>query len=127
MIEPANTFFARFIYRHFHKEVFNIQGDWASESLCPLSGANIALPWIIFFRDKKKFIGNFPDLIIQKIYFHTPLRYLVSGGLSMRQLLPSFAYSIVKILELALSPFNRYFAMFFTIYLEKNTDNKRES
>ena len=50
---------------------------------------------------------------------HTPLRYLLSGGLTLRQLVPSFTYPAIKAVEYTLSPVNNLLGMFQTIELEK--------
>ncbi len=120
-IEPANTLWGRFIYQHFHHEEFNPQGDWILKSQKPLSDANGALPWIIFIRDRKKFEKLFPRLKIRKIIPHTPIRYLVSGGVSYRQLLPSWMYPVVKSIEELTTPLRKYIGMFYTIEIEKNS------
>lgn len=118
MIEPANTLWSRFIYQNFHHESFNSSGGWSLIE-CPLSSANSAIPWIIFYRDKQYFEKEFPSLKILKSQIHTPFRYLISGGVSMRQLMPSFTYSIVKCFETILSPLNKYVGMFLTVEIEK--------
>ncbi len=118
MIEPANTAWSRFIYTNFHHEAFDIKGDWGFEEGGPLSGANMAIPWIIFERDRPQFQQEFPQLHLCSLQTHTPFRYLCSGGLSFRQLLPSWMHPAVKLLEWVLSPFNGYLGMFMTIELE---------
>ncbi len=118
-IEPANTLWGRFIYKNFHYEDFDPRGDWALKSQKALSSANGALPWIIFIRDRKRFEMLFPHLKIRKIISHTPMRYLVSGGMSYRQLLPSWTYKIVKNLEELASPLSKFIGMFYTIEIEK--------
>lgn len=119
MIEPANTLWARFIWRNFHHEPFEPSAGWHLKGKGPLSSANGALPWIIFYRDRKKFEKKFPFLKILNLKPHTPLRYLLSGGVSFRQLAPSFSYDLIKGLETLLSPLNRYLGMFLTIEIEK--------
>jgi SAM-dependent methyltransferase len=119
MIEPANTPWARFIYKNFHHERFDPQGDWGLDDTGPLSQANGALPWIIFSRDRRIFEKRFPELKIVGMNNHTPFRYLFSGGLTFRQLVPSFTYSVVKSIEYLLSPLNDLIGMFQTIELEK--------
>jgi len=120
MVEPANTVFSRFIYRNFHHEPFNINGNWKVEGESHLGDANGALPWIIFIRDVAKFNMNFPSLMIMRKDLHTPLRYILSGGFSCFQLMPSFLYNGVRSLEKLLSPFNDHIGMFLTIELKKN-------
>lgn len=119
MIEPANTLWSKFIYTHFHHEPFETRGGWGFEDGGPLSGANMAIPWIIFNRDAQMFAEEFPQFKVRSLRVHTPFRYLLSGGLSFRQLLPSPFYKVVELIEWLLSPFNNYLGMFITIELEK--------
>jgi len=72
MIEPANTLFARFIYKNFHHEHFDPQGRWTLEEAGPLSQGNGAIPWIIFCRDRVIFEREFPALRIMSMQNHTP-------------------------------------------------------
>jgi hypothetical protein len=121
MIEPANTCWSRFIYKNFHHELFNTQATWesAGNGQGPVSQGNGALPWIIFSRDRQIFEKEFPTLKIGRIRNHTPLRYLLSGGLTLRQLVPSFAYPVIKAIEYILLPASNLLGMFQTIELEK--------
>ena len=122
MIEPANTLWSRFIYKNFHHERFDTQAKWELDSLQetgPLSHGNGALPWIIFSRDRRIFENEFPSLRIVRMCNHTPLRYLLSGGLTLRQLVPWFTYPAVKAIEYVMSPVNNLLGMFQTIELEK--------
>lgn len=121
MIEPANTCWSRFIYKNFHHELFNTQATWesAGNGQGPVSQGNGALPWIIFSRDRQIFEKEFPTLKIIRIRNHTPLRYLLSGGLTLRQLVPSFAYPVIKAIEYILLPASNLLGMFQTIELEK--------
>ena len=119
MIEPANTLWARFIYKNFHHESFDTQANWSLDKSGPLSQGNGALPWIIFSRDRKIFEDEFPSLRIVSIRSHTPFRYLFSGGLTLRQLAPSFTYSLIAAVEYVLSPLNDQLGMFQMIELEK--------
>jgi SAM-dependent methyltransferase len=122
MIEPANTLWSRFIYQYFHHETFDPQGDWSFPCHGPLSSANVAIPWILFSRDRQQFEQEFPELKIKTFKNHTPFRYVLSGGLSYCQFLPSFLYSFVVICEQCLTPFNNLLGMFLTIVLEKQEE-----
>lgn len=119
MIEPANTPWARLIYQNFHHEVFDPFGGWTLAGSGPLSSANGALPWIIFYRDARRFEKDFPALKVKRLEPHTPFRYLISGGLSFKQLLPTFTYNLIKGMEIFLSPLNPWLGMFVTIEIEK--------
>ncbi len=122
-IEPANTLWGRFIYQNFHHdEEFNPKGGWVLKSQKALSDANGALPWIILVRDRKKFKKLFPHLKIIKIIPHTPIQYLISGGLSYKQLLPSWMYPVVKVVEKLTRPWNKYIGMFYSIEIEKRCE-----
>jgi SAM-dependent methyltransferase len=122
MIEPANTPWSRFVYKNFHHESFNTSTGWTTEGAGPLSCANGAIPWIIFRRDQKQFRQKFPGFQIQSYQNHTPIRYLISGGVSMRQLLPGFMSGIIKGIEYLLTPLNNIMGMFCTIEVEKGSD-----
>jgi SAM-dependent methyltransferase len=119
MIEPANTPWSRFIYKNFHHEEFNPQADWNLSGSGPLSQANGAIPWIIFNRDREKFLDRFPAFEILEMKNHTPLRYLLSGGFTLRQLVPSWTYGFFKALEYLASPTKNITGMFQTIEIIK--------
>jgi SAM-dependent methyltransferase len=124
MIEPANTPWARFIYKNFHHEGFDPKGGWELTKTGPLSQANGAMPWMVFVRDRAMFEREFPRLKIVSLRNHTPMRYLISGGLTLRQLLPGFAYPVVRALEYLFSPANNLLGMFMTVIIEKSNDGK---
>jgi SAM-dependent methyltransferase len=120
MVEPANTPFAQLIFKNFHHENFDPESkDWSFHSSGPLSGANGALPWIIFNRDYALFSTLFPNLKKEQIKLHTPFAYLLSGGLSLKSLLPGFMFGPLSFFELLISPLNRWIAVFQTITVKK--------
>jgi SAM-dependent methyltransferase len=120
MIEPWVTRWSRLIYGRLHHEPFEPAAqDWEFPSGGPLSGANIALPWIIFERDRAQFEREFAGWQIQEIRLTMPFRYLVSGGISTRALMPGWAFSAWRWLENALRPWMKDLAMFALIVLEK--------
>jgi len=122
MIEPANTAWGRLIYKTFHHEVFDVAAGWHVEGSGPLSGSNSAMPYIVFIRDREKFEAEFSTLKISGLYCHTPFSYLISGGFSIRQLLPGCLFGLVRTGEYILSPLNNYLGMFMTIKLVKTGD-----
>jgi len=121
MIEPANSWLGRLIYKNFHHEPFDEKGGWEIQSTGPLSGSNQALPYIYFERDYKKFQADFPDLSVKTITYHTPLMYVLSGGVSRKALVPNPLYGFFKIIEKFLSPLSRQTGLFQTIIIEKTT------
>jgi SAM-dependent methyltransferase len=120
MVEPWNTIWSRLIYNLLHHEPFEPNtDDWVLEPTGPLSAANDALPWIILGRDKEIFLREFPEWSIEAVQLIMPFLYLVSGGVSLRQLMPRWSYRIWKGLETALAPFRTVFSMFALIHLVK--------
>lgn len=122
MIEPANSNLSRYIYKKFHHEPFDTKAGWDLKRDTPLSESNQAVPWIIFERDYQKFKNLFPELKLTSINYHTPLSYILSGGLSRKTLVPDFSYPLIKFSESILSPFSRQLAMFQTIVITKTVD-----
>jgi len=120
MIEPFNSPWARFIYQNFHQELFDPKTrDWKIMGRGRLSSANGAIPWVIFVRDVAKFTKKFPNLKINSIKPHTPFSYLVSGGLSRPQIIPSNWYNFFFRLEQLISPLNKIAGMFATYEIVK--------
>ena len=120
MIEPWVSAWSRFVYTRFHHEPFRPEAeDWSFPSIGPLSGANGALPWIVFVRDRVRFESEFPQLIIEEIRPFMPFRYLVSGGVGMRSLMPGFTHSIWRNLERLLEPQMSKLAMFAFVSLRR--------
>ncbi|MBT8368715.1 MAG: methyltransferase domain-containing protein [Deltaproteobacteria bacterium] len=118
MIEPWNTRWSQFVYKHLHHEPFDPKaGQWNLPSSGPLSQANSALPWIIFERDREVFKQEFPIWQLKKISLHSPLSYLLSGGISYRVSLPAILFKTCKHFEDFLSPWIESWAMFATIVL----------
>lgn len=119
MIEPYNSLWGGFIYRHLHYEHFDPKAGWKVKGSNRMSDSNTALPWIIFVRDRKILEKRFPNLKILKVKPHTPFLYLLSGGLTKPQLLPTFTYPAVEFFEKLISPLNPLIGMFATIELQK--------
>lgn len=120
MIEPANTWFGRLIYKSLHHEPFDAKtSSWSFPSSGPLSGANTALPWIVFQRDKEIFHATYPELRIERIVHHTLFLYILSGGFSYKSMLPGWAFGVALFLENLLTPLHSILAMFHTIEVVK--------
>jgi SAM-dependent methyltransferase len=120
MVEPANTIFSRFVYRNFHHEPFEpSQSEWQLERGGRMTSANGALPWIVFIRDRQLFERAFPELAIDTIELCHPLRYLVSGGLSLPALLPISLYPMVSFAEKLLTPLMPQLALFMRIVIRR--------
>ena len=127
MIEPWVSPWSKLIYRRLHHEPFQPEATaWEFPSSGPLSGANGALPWMIFTRDRDQFEQEFPAWHIQAIQLGLPFRYLVSGGVSLRSLTPAATLPFFQWLEHRLQPWMRTWAMFAEIMLVRLEDNGRD-
>ena len=120
MIEPYNSLWGGFIYKYIHHEHFDANSEWKVKGKGRMSDSNAALPWIVFERDRKIFETKFPELKILKIEPHTPFLYLLSGGLTNYQFIPTFLYPLARNLEKLLSSFNHWLGMFVTVELQKS-------
>ena len=118
MIEPTNTLFSRLFFKYIHHEQFDEKKDkWKVDGEGRLADANNAMPWIIFIRDREKFLTKYPDLEIIQINKHTPFRWFLGGGLSYRQLVPSASFGFfTKIDKL----FQNISGSFMTIVIKKS-------
>ena len=118
MIEPWITPWSLLVYKKFHHEPLDQEvTNWKFCSTGPLSGANEALPWIIFKRDKEMFIDLFPQWDLIEFKPLMPFSYLLSGGVSMRQFLPEIVYPLIRVIE---KPLERRYSMFIFITLRRN-------
>lgn len=120
MIEPWSTPWSRFVYRHLHHEPFEPEvEEWKLPAGGPLSQANSALPWLVFERDQMKFEKKFPDLHIKEIMLNYPFCYLLSGGVSLRSLIPGHMYKVIRKIEKLTQPWMHSLAMFAKIVIER--------
>lgn len=120
MIEPWVSTYSRLIYTHLHHEPFDWKTeDWTLPDAGPLSGANGALPWIIFERDRQDFLTDFRELEIRTIRPFMPFRYLVSGGVSMRQLMPEATFPVWRKIESWFGTWPHHWSMFALIHITR--------
>jgi len=121
MIEPWVTSWSHFVYSRFHHEPFEPDAvNWSFPASGPLSGANGALPWIVFERDRTRFLQQFPQFTIEQVRPFLPFRYLVSGGVGLRSLMPGFTHAAWASLERALNSQMPRLGMFAFISLRKD-------
>jgi SAM-dependent methyltransferase len=122
MIEPWVTPWSRFIYSRFHHEPFNPEAsDWSFPASGPLSGANGALPWILFERDRTKFTAEYHEFSVEQVRPFLPFRYFVSGGVALRSLMPGFTHSAWAVLERALQSQMSCLGMFAFVSVKKDS------
>ena len=119
-VEPWVTWWSRLVYGRLHHEPFDPdRRDWSFPSSGPLTGANGALPWIVFQRDRARFESDYPEWNVRSIDPLMPVSYLLSGGVSLRSLAPGWLYGPVRFLERLAAPLADRTAMFAYITLER--------
>ena len=124
LIEPYYGPFSRFVHSRIHAhEIFDTSPlEWQAKpgTSGPMSGANQALSYLVFVRDREQFLAEFPGLELLEIKpINNYLRYLMSGGLNFRQLLPSFMGPVLSAVEQILRPLNGFLALHHVIVLRK--------
>ena len=120
MIEPWVTWWSLIVWKRLHHEPCRPDSqEWSFPPSGPLSAANGALPWIIFERDRDVFVKMFPQFRVDALRPMMPFRYLVSGGVSMRSLMPGFTYRLWSRLERLFEPWMHHWAMFTLVVLRR--------
>jgi SAM-dependent methyltransferase len=118
MIEPWVTTWSTIVYTRFHHEPFDTRApEWTVPQTGPLSGANGALPWIVFERDRERFARECPGWRVASIEPVMPFRYLLSGGVSLRCLVPNWTFGFWRALERGMTRWMRPWGMFARIVL----------
>ena len=126
MIEPWVTAWGRFVWGPLHHEPFEPDTDsWTIPDSGPLTGANGALPWILFERDRALFEARVREWEIASITIGMPFRYLVSGGVSMRSLMPGWSHGAWRWLEGRLRPCMGTIGTFAKIVLIRREEGER--
>jgi SAM-dependent methyltransferase len=126
LIEPYFGPFASLIYKNLSAtEIFDkSQPTWDSPSKDQgvMTGANQALSFLVFVRDRALFERLFPQFeVVEMRTFKNYLRYLLSGGLNFQQLIPNCVVPYVKFLEFILRPVASLFSLHYVIVLRKRT------
>lgn len=102
LFEPYHGLASQLMYpRLFSTETFDKKMlGWNVESGGPTVVANQALSYIVFVRDRSEFERHFKDLeIVSAQPFTNWPRYLASGGLNFRRVLPRRAFRALKAIE----------------------------
>jgi hypothetical protein len=122
LIEPYYGLLAKIVFRRlFTSEFFDMQiPDWIAPVEGPMTGANQALSYIVFERDREVLHAKFPELsVVYTAPLRNYLRYFTSGALNFRQLLPTALVPLLKLIEKALGPLDRYLALHYVIVLRR--------
>jgi len=122
--EPFFSLVSTPIFKYLHHEPvdFEISEPELKNVRGPLASANIALPWLIFFR-RRDWADNLSekyDVANCSVRFFSAVSYMATGGISHKLPVPSWLYRAFFPLDLFLSrSFPRLCASFFTIVLSR--------
>lgn len=123
MVEPHNGFFSAWLHKRLHNdEYFDTEAPgWQTSISGPLSGANQAMAHIVFKRDYDKFCQRYGSELelVSTQYVLNAFRYLLSGGLNFRELVPPFMEKPLRFLEYTMKPFARHWSLHNIIVLKK--------
>ena len=122
--EPFFSLVSTPMFKYLHPEAvdFRITEPELGDVQGPLASANIALPWLIFFRYREwlqRLNDNFDVTGLTTRPF-SALSYMISGGISHRLPVPHFLYRVLFRMDLAVSRrLPRSCAAFFTLTLTR--------
>jgi SAM-dependent methyltransferase len=124
LIEPHGGPASAWLHRRLHTDEAFLPDapDWRNAEIGgPLSGANQALAHIVFQRDRARFEathGAALDLVHQG-YELNGLRYLLSGGLNFRQLVPDLFETPLAQIERLAAPLARWWSLHQAVVLRR--------
>lgn len=124
LIEPYFGPFAKRLYTNVHaQEHFNPnQEEWEAFGTGFMSGANQALAYMVFVRDRHIFEKEFPGLeLVHLEPLSNHLRYLLSGGVNFRQLAPDWSIAALKGAETLLKPVRKMIALHYAVVVRKKS------
>ena len=122
LIEPYHSPAASMLFKRlFRSERFDKHDPhWRAAITGPMQGANQALSYIVFTRDRDAFRQRYPELeIVEQQPLGNYLRYLASGGLNFRKLAPDFSIPALKLAERLLDPLRRQLALHHVVVLRR--------
>ena len=96
--------------------------DFKIENKTAMEQANQALSYIYFVKNREKLQKFFPNLeIVHTSIFGNYLRFILSGGLNFRKILPDFLIGFIKIIEIFLSPLKKILGVHYMIVIKKTS------
>ena len=122
--EPYFSVLSGFIFKYLHHEAvgFRISKPELDKVEGPLASANIALPWLIFYRrrDWLERLNKNYDVDRLSLRPFSALSYMMTGGISRKLPIPGLLYRVMFPIDLALGRcFPWLCASFFTLILTR--------
>jgi SAM-dependent methyltransferase len=130
IIDPYFGSLAQVLYKRlFRSEGYDPDAPNWSYCVDPVTKQelpNQALSYVVFFRDRAKFTMMFPDLqMVYSAILPNYLRYLLSGGLNFRQVIPSFLAPLFRKMELASSGLARVLGLHHVVVIRRRSSYSR--
>ncbi|WP_420155732.1 class I SAM-dependent methyltransferase [Siphonobacter sp.] len=126
MLEPYPSPFSLPIYRKFHPEPFIMDVDYFSKTGIDQKDpwdANQAIPYLLFYRDRKKFEERFKGrLQIKQQNRLSCLLYPASGGFENKSFIPDGLIPLFQFAEKMLTPVRSLLAFRCYVVLEKKAN-----
>jgi SAM-dependent methyltransferase len=124
LIDPYFGLLSRIIYKRlFSSEAYDCTArdwDYCVDHTTKSARPNQALSYLVFFRDRAKFDSLFPELeIVHWRVLPNYIRYLLSGGLNFRQVVPSSLTPLLRKLEVAFVRLAPIFALHHVVVIRK--------
>jgi SAM-dependent methyltransferase len=108
--EPFFSVLSAPIFKHLHHESVDLQVTKPELNSVgrPLASANIALPWLVFFRKQKWLQRLEPNYDLEKLSLRafSAFSYMATGGISHKLPFPRLLYRMLFPIDLA---FSRWF------------------
>lgn len=122
LLEPYYGPVASYLFKRLFKtEGFDkCHPSWETPSAGPMNGANQALSYIVFVRDRKEFERRYPNLrVVHQEICNNQFKYLLSGGLNFKQLIPNFMIFLVGGLQFMARPFKKWLGLHHIVVIQK--------
>ncbi|MEK7477726.1 MAG: class I SAM-dependent methyltransferase [Candidatus Coatesbacteria bacterium] len=124
MVDEYPGWIGTFVYRYIHHEGFDPKArEWSFPSSGPISGANGALAWIVFQRDRARFETMVPELKLDRWRPIFPLGYWLAGGLKRWSLLPGRTHVVADWVDRQLLRISPKFGSFVEVELVKTGES----
>jgi hypothetical protein len=92
---------------------------WRFDQTDAMRDANQALTWIVFERDRELFRRRFPRLTLERTDWLPWFSYVLSGGVTRRNLVPAPLVPWVGAADRLLSPLDRWMALHWHLRVRK--------
>lgn len=123
MIECANTPLSRIFFKKIHPEPFVQEvKEWKFTEGHSMLDSNQALSWMVFERDKYIFESEFPSFVVEQKQYLPWLGYLLSGGVNLTSLVPSFLMGFARRLDTASRRYDGFGAIHWHITIRKKNE-----